>query len=759
MSAGTNERTADEPSTAPSRLPRRAATTVVLRALPALAVLALVLVANALPLSGIVDARPRASFAWLTVEQRPSILPGLSAIDPNSGWVTEALGAGAARSVLAGRVPWWDPYAGLGTPLAGDMQSAAFFPGTLLLALPDGALLLRLALQAATALGTLALLRRLGVRPAVAVPAAVALALSGTAAWFGHGPALVLPSLPLALLGVEHARDAVGTRRAGVSLLAVALALSLVAGFPETALLNGFLVAGWTLARMPYADRRAVLAFGARLAAALLLGLAMAAPALLAFVHLLGNADPGLHAGAGYSGVHLPARGLAMLLLPYVYGPLYAGVGAAPTLGPLTGSVGGYLPPGLLLLALVGLSGRRHRGVRVAVTVVSALLLARTAGVPVVSPLLDAVPGVRITAVDRYASPALSAAAVVLAALGMEDVLRRGLSRRAVLVPTGLVLAAVTVAAVVAAELPTDGADGLLRTSRWSSVAGAVVVVAAVAVGLAQGGRRGATLALTAVTVETLALFVVPQLSAPRDVRLDDRLVAFLQEQPTDTRSYSPALLHANYGSYYGVRTLQFTDALVPYAYLRVREQLRTPGAPPSDLLADVAARVEAWREAGVSLLVVPRGTPVPPAAAELLTPVLRTELADVHRLSGARPLWTGPCDLEPVGVLEVVTRCAEPAVLTHRSMWLPGWRADVDGTRVDAQPAGSWVAVPVPAGESRVRLTWAPPGADLSLGLAVLALATTAASPLAGRPRHLLVAAALGVVATGQAAGLVLVS
>ena len=67
-------------------------------------------------------------------------LPGW--IDGNAGATLEALGRLTAHDWWTGKVPWWNPYSGIGMPLAGEMQPAAFFlPFVLLLGLPNGVLL------------------------------------------------------------------------------------------------------------------------------------------------------------------------------------------------------------------------------------------------------------------------------------------------------------------------------------------------------------------------------------------------------------------------------------------------------------------------------------------------------------------------------------------------------------------------------------------------------------------------------------------
>src|SRR5258708_4436039 len=93
---------------------------------------------------------------------RPAGLPGF--LDMEAGWTTQALGSLAARQWLSGEVPWWDPFSGVGMPLAAEMQSSALFlPYILLLLLPAGTALLTLSLQWTGGLAMWRFLRRLGL--------------------------------------------------------------------------------------------------------------------------------------------------------------------------------------------------------------------------------------------------------------------------------------------------------------------------------------------------------------------------------------------------------------------------------------------------------------------------------------------------------------------------------------------------------------------------------------------------------------------
>jgi hypothetical protein len=143
-----------------------------------------VLAANAAYLSGAFDPNPINLYAGLSDLTRTGILAGLPSADPNTGITAQALGHLAALDWLHGHVPWWNPYEGLGAPLAGEMQSAAFFPPTVFLLLANGQVFFHLVLELTAGLTTYALLVRLRLARVAAVPAAAA-ARCGV----GHRPA------------------------------------------------------------------------------------------------------------------------------------------------------------------------------------------------------------------------------------------------------------------------------------------------------------------------------------------------------------------------------------------------------------------------------------------------------------------------------------------------------------------------------------------------------------------------------------------
>jgi hypothetical protein len=102
-------------------------------------------------LSGWLSADPLYLVSGLTKDWRSNGVfsgqPGW--IDGNAGATLQALGRLVAHDWKAGVIPWWNPYTGVGMPLAGEMQPAAFFlPFVLLLGVAGGVLYLKMTMMA-----------------------------------------------------------------------------------------------------------------------------------------------------------------------------------------------------------------------------------------------------------------------------------------------------------------------------------------------------------------------------------------------------------------------------------------------------------------------------------------------------------------------------------------------------------------------------------------------------------------------------------
>jgi hypothetical protein len=420
---------------------------------PLVGITAAVAVANLLPLVHLVSSDPLVLNAGLTSDIH-QWLPGLPFVDPNAGFNTQALGHLAVMDWLHGHIPWWNPFEGLGMPLAGEMQSGVFFPLTLLLALHQGVLFVQLAMEAIAGWSAYFLTRRLGVGRTFSTAAGVAFAMCGALAWFNSAIDRPVAFLPLCLLGVERAISA-GKNRSpgGWRLLAVAIALSIVAGFPETAGIDAVFVVFWAALRLAAPEVRSHWgpAVG-RLVGGALVGVALTAPLLVAFADYLPDGYLGGH-GNGLSSLSVPTAGLAQTILPYGLGPIFAfhsTGGGADAISAIWSNTGGYLTVTVIAAGLVGVVGRRLRSLRVGLATWITVCMLRTFGFPPVVHLLADIPGIRLTSFYRYANPTWELAAILLAALGLDDI-ARGACRQLVLVASVVVTAALAAWATVTA--------------------------------------------------------------------------------------------------------------------------------------------------------------------------------------------------------------------------------------------------------------------------------------------------------------------
>jgi len=788
-------------------------------------ILLAVAVANAPALLHLVTANPLYIDANLT-SSYTSWLPGLPYVDPNAGYTTQALGHLAALDWLHGHIPWWNPFEGIGAPLAGEMQSGALFPPTLLLALHDGMLFLKMTLEAFTGGTTYLLVRRLGVGRTFSTAAGVAFGLCGTLAWLSHAPIRPLALLPLSLLGVEQALAAsVGRRRGGWQLLAGAAALSVLAGFPEMSFIDGAFVVWWALLRTVGPGRPVWPRMVAKVVAGLAAGIALSAPLLVAFAGYVGRAYVGDHGGAG-STASLPSADLAHLLLPYALGPLLGFHSSSPTGGlDLVWSATGFLTVTTVAAALVGVVGRRQRTLRLGLLGWTVAFLLRTYGWSPVVHLMAAVPGVRLTLVDQWSAPSWQLSVVVLAGLGLDDLGRR-LTRRRVLVGAAVVTGALAAWTTMAAWHLLDGAvttgrghSGNPRLFSVLSLVGALFFLVLLALGgllagrpppSSEGGRtataprherrrrRGRVLMAGVVGIESVLLFGMPYLSAPRPTSLESGSVDWLQAHLATYRFVTLGPIAPDYGSFFGIAQANVNDLPLPATWNTFVESHLDPNAPPATFTGfssldpagpspaqELLTHLRAYEDVGVRYVVEsatgldaegqsfpPRTFADWPAGIRL---VYRDGFAAIWQLPLPSSLYSlvapppapgdaptaADCVTGRAGQDQVAVLCARSATLVRRVQYLPGWSATVVGTEgtgtgvpvlpYQGRPAGLFQEVTVPAGYSVVHFTYLPPyegpAAAVALAALVLIVATLLVGPIR---RHRSTATADGTTTSG---------
>jgi hypothetical protein len=720
-------------------------------------IVAAVLLANLPYLLDFVDPNPLGPRSGLVAAIVPGHTIGTATIDPNNGFVSQALSHRAMLDLVHLKLPWWNPFEGTGTPLAGELQSAALFPPTLLTLLSNGQLYEHILLELVAGISTYLLLRRIGLRRWPSVAGGVAFALNGTFAWYSHATVNPVAFLPMLLLGVELAyRAASDGRRGGWWLIAIAGALSFYAGFPEVAYIDTVLAILWFAWRCGCVERvrrRALIAKGI---AGSLTGVLLSAPLLVAGLDYIVRADLGPHSTSIYGSTHLATQGLPQLLLPYVYGPIFAFADPHLTLTATWGSVGGYFTTALVLLAILGLLSPGRGALRGVLGLWIVLALSRVYGLPALEDVLGLLPQMSRVVFFRYANASVELALVVLAAFGVEDLLQRPERRSRVLMAAMATLVLIAAAGLGAHEFgkqlgPRYQHDHFFELALlW----GIGTVIATVVALIAPAGRWRGPLVALIVAVDAIALFAVPELAAPRAIQLDTAPVAFLQRHLKTERVFGLGPLAPNYGSYFGIASLNINDIPIPSNFRAyIHEHLdryvdptvfvgnagaRSAFLPPAqqELLRNLAD----YRAAGVRYVLAPAGQALPERPGGLSL-VFRSPSTWIYRLAGTAPLFSAAgagCSVRTESTETARVSCPAASTLVRRETYARGWSASIDGHDAPVRSAGGlFQSVAVPAGTHRVQFSFSPPyigwgGLAFVVGLAGLGLGV-----LAGRSRR----------------------
>lgn len=717
--------------------------------LPWVLLVALVVVGNGVYLLGVADPNPMGAYTGLGHVLKPGLLVGSPGIDPNLGFSSQALGHRAALDVLHGHLPWWNPFEGIGTPLVGEMQGAPLFPLTLLLALPAGQLWFHIVLEVVSALATYELVRRVTTSVAAGFVGGVVFGLNGTYAWLFHAPGNPGAFAVLLLLGIELCITRTGERRpGGAVLVALATAGSLLSGFPETAYIDGLLAVVWLLGRLPLDVREAGRAV-ARIGRGGAAGLLLAAPVLVPFASYVAGANLGGHAGAFATGSLAAAFALPPMVLPYVYGPVFgfSAFDRSGAVGVWWGNAGGYLGASATMLAIIGLVSSPRRRLTVVLSAWVVLGLFRLVGAHWALAVVNFVPGVASTAFYRYAGLSWELAVAVLAGLGVAAMQTSGLLRK-----VAPVAVAVAVAAVSLIELHALSRPVLVKLlaapseRKWEllSLASSAAVVGVIAtIGLCSHRRWMARVLCAVVAAEVVVLYGLPTLSAPRRQVVDLAPVAYLLDHIGTDRVATVGPLFPNYGSYFGLATINVND-LVPArwsAYIATnldsnvdpniftgttRRDQSGPG-----VVDELLAHLDGYREVGVRYVVAPPGTTLgsPPVAKVVFTDPTATVL---ELLTPPAPRFMSPtpgCTVTTMSGDSAVVTCAQPGTVVRHELYDAGWAAYGSGHRLVVRSwAGTFQEVAVGAGTTRLSFSYAPLHIGVAylaaiLGVAVLAL------------------------------------
>ncbi|HEX4774498.1 MAG TPA: hypothetical protein VH234_03195 [Candidatus Saccharimonadales bacterium] len=738
-----------------------------------LLVLLVVIIANSLFLTGLFKSNPIDQFSGSVTYTHVGLYGVYSTIDPNNAYTTQALGHEGVSDILHGHMPWWNYNEQVGAPLAGDMQSAALFlPFNLLLALSSGVLFFHMALEIVAGISTYYLLKKLRCSEAASIVGGSLFALNGTFAWFGSANVNPIAFLPLLILGIEIALEkSKKSQKGGWGIIAIALALSLYAGFPEAAYLDGILAGVWFIVRALQNRNTDWLIFTKKVFAGLFTGLLLAAPILIAFADYLPFANIGGHSGA-LSRYFLPASTLPALVMPYIYGPIFqfGSYDHTQTLLAFWDNIGGYITLPLVFLALIGtvFHDRKNRALVYALAAFSVVVVARNYGVPGMATLINLIPEMHRVAFYRYVNPTLELAVVVLAMLGLDTLLgsRKKPSDKKLISVGAVVLL------VVICLLPLAiGVDHNLylaphhRLFLAASVAWSIGTIMAMLLTILYFKKYAKYLLPIIILVDALVMFIAPQLSAPRSTVLDLKPVSYLQKNLGNSRFYSIGYIMPNYGSYYGIASINTNNVPIAESWSVYVNKHLNPNVNPSQEFTGIDkqdpngitpvqaffANLKSYEQIGVKYVVIRNGllTTYKPSSYSLNL-VYSDSNFQIYQLPNTKAYFQAQdigCSIYSSSRESLIASCSKPATLVRQELYMPGWTANVNSKPVSIHKSGElFESLDLPSGQSKIEFHYTPPNIVLAylafilgVGLLLASAATKAGliSRLHPKPRN----------------------
>jgi hypothetical protein len=696
-----------------------------------------VLLANIVFISGLTDGNPKNIRTQLhTTSTKQQIIAGQYTLDPNDGTITQALGSTAARQILHGHMPWWNYDEQVGAPLAGGMQSAALFlPFNLLLAFSTGVLYFHIVLELVGGIATYYLLRKLKCSNLASIVGGSLFALNGTFAWFTSANVNPIAFLPLLILGIEIALEKTNKKqKGGWVIIALALAFSLYSGFPEGAFLDGILALVWFVVRAVQLRHGDWLNFSKKVVLGGAAGLLLSAPILIAFFDFLPYANLGAHTGtSGLAVYHIPPSALPALVMPYVFGPIFQFVSYdhTGTIQQFWANVGGYVTLPLIFLALVGVfsHARKNRAIVYMLGIFSLVVIARIYGFPGTTTLINLIPGMNQVAFYRYVNPTVELAIIVLAMFGLDSLLSkkkvgRAESKKVIwagLISLAIILCLVPIAAHIVHQLYLAPHHRLwmVLSVAWS-LGGVAVLVACIFF----FKKHLRYLLPLIILVDALVMFIAPQLSGPRSTTVDLKPVNFLQQNLGNSRFYSIGYIMPNYGSYYGISSINTNNEPISKSWHTYIKKKLNPNVQPSQMFTGIDmldpkgptpieaffANLPAYENVSVKYVAVRNTIALPDTAQQHpLKRVYSDSYYSIYQLPNPKPFFEGKdgaCTTHNSTKYSTSIDCSKPSKLIRRELYMPGWTAHVNDkvVPVASNSDGLFQQIEVPKGRAEDR-------------------------------------------------------
>ena len=220
---------------------------------------------------------------------------------------------------------------------------------------------------------------------------------------------------------------------------------------------------------------------------------------------------------------------------------------------------------------------------RIVLGVWVASLLARIAGVPVVSRLFDVMPFHHQIQIFRYAAAAWLLPCCILAAHAVDHPAPRRLVRSAAAALLALAAASAWLAWPLVRQVPTAPLY-LAAAAAWA----VLTLAASLVVGAGRDPRRSAAILLADMAV----LFMAPMAAGARRPALDAPAIEFLQRNLGLQRFTTLEPFQANYGALFGAASVNYNYLPTPALWAAYVEAHLRPGVSPVRFLGNLPADV-----------------------------------------------------------------------------------------------------------------------------------------------------------------------
>jgi hypothetical protein len=497
---------------------------------------------------------------------QPTGNPYLYRIDlGSSSWATMPWAEVTNRDLKEPTVPLWNPYAGAGTPLAANMQSAVFDPLLLGVNLHPTPRMWDLTFICTFILGSLAtylFVRLLGMGVTAALTGAAGFSLCGYFVINNNNSFVrAYVYIPLLVLAIELVARSEKLR--WVALLGVVVAGSLLAGMPEAAFFSLILAGIYAFYRIAVSHAGTRIFLFLRYGSSALLGLALAAPLLVLFLQYLPLSFNVHEPGVGLSAVS------RVTVLNWLF-PLLNGYPASRYSG--LSADRSWSGTAVIVLALIAVSAPAVRRFREAwlFLLLALVVILKMHGFPGVQ-WLGRLPVADRAVWDAFAPPVASFCLAVVAAIGVDAIANGRFRRIRLIVAVGVVSVLLRILYVSERSILRTAPEGAVRHSLFIGFAACLLVtaVAFLAASIPRFRRFAALIAALTVIGE-LSMFMPNDTYSKRaDPYLaPDWTVLLAQAQPTDRVFAFDGVLYPNTAGALGIQDVRTLDALYINRYL-----------------------------------------------------------------------------------------------------------------------------------------------------------------------------------------------